>query len=78
MKRVFQDKNKIAYKICQNIRDIRIKQGLTQAQLAEIADIDNSYVGFLETGRRNVTVFMLVRFARALKCKFSDIMKDIL
>ena len=77
MKRTFQEKLAVSKKLGLNIRALRKKNGWSQAQLAEKANIHETYVGFLETGTRNVTAYMLVRFARALNCKPSDIFKGI-
>jgi len=77
MKRTFQEKAAISKKIGLNIRALRNSRGWSQAQLAEKANIHETYVGFLETGTRNVTAYMLVRFSRALNCKPSDLFKGI-
>ena len=76
-KRVFRDKEVIAKRLGQNVRALRLKRDLTQAKLAELADVDVSYIGFIENGYRNVTAYTTVRFARALKCDVSDLFKGI-
>ncbi len=76
-KRTFKDKDIVGKKLGNNLRELRLKKGLTQAKLAELADLDVSYVGFIENNNRNVTAYTVVRFARALNCKVSDLFKDI-
>lgn len=44
----------------------RKELGITQDQLAYIADIDRTYVGYIENGKQNVTVGMLCKIANAL------------
>ena len=78
MKRIFVDKDLVAKTIGGNIRKMRLKKGLTQAKLAELADVDVSYIGFIENGTRNVTAYTTVRFARALNCKIEDVYKGII
>jgi transcriptional regulator with XRE-family HTH domain len=77
LKRTFKDKELVAKTLGKNLRNLRVKKALSQAKLAELADIDVSYVGFIENGTRNVTAFMTVRFARALNCKVSDLFKGL-
>ena len=48
------------------VRDIRRAAGLTQAQLAKRAGMDQKYVGAVERGERNVTLGLVDRLARAL------------
>lgn len=50
------------------IRVRRKSLGLTQEELAHIADIDRSYIGGVERGERNITFTMLCRICNALEC----------
>lgn len=47
------DWNKV---IGENVRRLRMERKLTQEQLAHDAEIDLTYVGGIERGRRNPTV----------------------
>jgi len=58
-----------------NVRRARQKAGLTQEQVALQADIDLTYMGGIERGRRNPTVIVLVRIAEALGLEPSDLLK---
>lgn len=49
-----------------NIRRLRLEAKLTQEQLAFAAEIDLTYVGGIERGRRNPSMLVLVRIAHAL------------
>jgi transcriptional regulator with XRE-family HTH domain len=49
-----------------NIRRLRVQKGLTQEELAFEAEIDLTYVGGIERGRRNPSLMVLVRIAKAL------------
>lgn len=40
--------------------------GLSQERLAEIAGVHATYLSDVEAGRRNVTLFTIVRLAKAL------------
>jgi len=49
-----------------NVRQLRQDRGLTQEQLAFEAQLDLTYVGGIERGRRNPSLLVLVRLAAAL------------
>jgi transcriptional regulator with XRE-family HTH domain len=56
-----------AKKLGEVVRDLRERQGLTQAQLAERAQIALSYITLLESGQQaNLAPSALGRLARAL------------
>jgi transcriptional regulator with XRE-family HTH domain len=50
----------------QNMRKIRQARGLTQKQLAELADISAANYGLVEAGVGNASLLILARIARAL------------
>ena len=49
-----------------NVRRLRIERKLTQEQLAHDVEIDLTYLGGIERGRRNPSVNVLGRLALAL------------
>ena len=49
-----------------NIRRRRLELGLTQEQVALDAEIDLTYMGAIERGRRNPSLLVLVRVAAVL------------
>jgi transcriptional regulator with XRE-family HTH domain len=48
------------------VRDLRVRRGLTQEQLAFEAQIDLTYLGGIERGRRNPSLLVMVQIASAL------------
>jgi transcriptional regulator with XRE-family HTH domain len=60
-----------------NVRRLREKKGLSQEQLAELADMHTNYVGFIERGERNITIKKIVQIAKALRIKPNQVFKDI-
>lgn len=50
----------------ENVRRLRIERGMTQEQLSFEAEIDLTYVGGIERGRRNPSLIVMVRLATAL------------
>ena len=49
-----------------NVRRLRVERKLTQEQLAHDAEIDLTYLGGIERGRRNPSVSVLGRLAAVL------------
>lgn len=49
-----------------NVRRLRLQKGMTQEELAFEAEIDMTYVGGIERGRRNPSLMVLARIAKAL------------
>jgi len=58
-----------------NVRRARQAGGLTQEQLALDAQIDLTYAGGIERGRRNPSIKVLARIADALGVEPSDLLK---
>ncbi|SKC02500.1 DNA-binding transcriptional regulator, XRE-family HTH domain [Sphingopyxis flava] len=56
------------------MRQLRQKAHLTQEQLAFAAELDLTYVGGIERGRRNPSVIVLVRLAEALGVQPKDLL----
>ncbi|MDP2153849.1 MAG: helix-turn-helix transcriptional regulator [Methylotenera sp.] len=58
------------------IRATRKAKGLSQEALAELADIDRSYMGGIERGEHNIAIMNLLKIAEALGVKASFLMDD--
>ncbi|HSI42839.1 MAG TPA: helix-turn-helix transcriptional regulator [Methylotenera sp.] len=59
-----------------SIRAARKAKGLSQEALAELADIDRSYMGGIERGEHNLAIINFLKVADALEMKASMIFKD--
>lgn len=51
----------------EQIREIRRERGWSQEYLADMAELDRSYVGCIERGERNVSIENICKLASALK-----------
>lgn len=58
-----------------NVRRLRAEAKLTQEQLAFAAEIDLTYVGGIERGKRNPSILVLARIAAALGTEPADLLK---
>ena len=71
------DREPILKKFGQNVRRKREAYHISQEGLAEIADLDRTYVGGIERGERNPTLISAVRIAKALRVRLADLCEEI-
>lgn len=57
----------------ENVRRWRLKRGLTQEQLAFEAQIDLTYLGGIERGKRNPSLIVIARIAQSLQVTPADL-----
>lgn len=58
------------------LRRKRIEAGLNQIDLANLAELHQTYISLLERGQKNPTAKTLKRIADALGCKTVDLMRE--
>lgn len=68
------DNNKDLVAFGATIRTQRKAAGLSQEALADLAEIDRSHMGKIERGERNVSLLNILRIARAIGAKPSDLL----
>lgn len=59
------------------VRAIREKKGLSQEQLAGLADLDRTYISGIERGIRNLSLLNIVKIADALNVPPSELLKGL-
>lgn len=59
------------------IRAWRKKAGLTMSQLAELADIDVGFLGYVETGKKAPSIVTAAKLAKALNLALSDLFREV-
>jgi transcriptional regulator with XRE-family HTH domain len=60
-----------------NVRSAREKNELTQEKLAEIAELDPTYVSGIERGLRNPGIKNVAKIAKALGITISELCKGV-
>ena len=60
-----------------NVRASREKRELSQEKLAELADLDRTYISGVERGVRNLSLLSALCLARALKTSVSELCEGI-
>lgn len=61
----------------QRIRQVRSHAGVSQEELAHIANLDRSYVGGVERGDRNLSVLNVLKLAAALKVQPGELLPQL-
>jgi transcriptional regulator with XRE-family HTH domain len=56
-----------------NIKRIRTSKGLSQEKLANLANVDRTYIPKVEKGMINITVNSLAKIAEALNVNIKDL-----
>jgi transcriptional regulator with XRE-family HTH domain len=60
----------------EKLRSLRRRQGLSQIQLGDKLDVQQSYVGKMERGERTPNVAMLLKIAELFNVSFDQLMND--
>ena len=67
-----KEKSKILIKFGLKVREVRIAKGLSQEQLAHIADVHRTYIGMIERAEKNITLINIEKIANALEIELKD------
>jgi transcriptional regulator with XRE-family HTH domain len=59
------------------VREERLKQGLSQERLAEIAGLHRTYIGMIERAEKNITLENINKICKALSIDLSAMFKDL-
>jgi transcriptional regulator with XRE-family HTH domain len=55
------------------VREERMKKGISQERLGQLARVHRTYVGMIERAEKNITLTNMEKIARALGRKVSDL-----
>jgi molybdate-binding protein/DNA-binding XRE family transcriptional regulator len=64
---------KLDVNLCNNLKSIRTRLGMSQQELANIAGVTRQTIGGLESGQYAPSVTISLRLAKALGCKVEDL-----
>ena len=59
-----------------NVRKYRVKQNLSQEELAEKAGLHRTYIGSVERGERNITINVMEKICNALEIPITDLLRS--
>lgn len=64
----------ILIKFGERVREIRTQKGLSQEQLAHIANVHRTYIGMIERAEKNITLINIEKIANALEIDIKDLL----
>lgn len=56
------------------VKEIRLSIGLSQEKLANLAEIDRTYLPDIEKGKRNVSLMVAEKIAKALNVSLKELL----
>jgi DNA-binding XRE family transcriptional regulator len=59
-----------------NVRRLRLERGYSQERLAHLAEIDRTYMPDIEAGRRNVSITIVSKLAKALEVNAGALLEE--
>ena len=58
------------------VKNLRISKGYSQEKLAELSDLDRTYIPGIESGKRNVSIVVVAKIAKAFQISISELMDN--
>ncbi len=71
-----KDKTYTLLKFGRRIREERLKKGISQERLGEIARVHRTYIGMIERGEKNITLLNMEKLAMALDLELSKLIEN--
>lgn len=68
--------NEILKVFGKNVRDLRLEQGISQEQLAELSGLHRTYIGMIERAEKNITLINANKVAKALGIGITKLLPD--
>jgi len=65
-------KRRVLVEFGQKVREERVRQGLSQEELAARAGVHRTYIGMIERAEKNITLESIEKIATALNIRIAD------
>ena len=65
----------ISKKLGDNIKRIRLRRKMSQGDICRAIEMDRSYMSAIESGKKNVTIGVVEKLARALDVSVDELLK---
>ena len=59
------------------LRELRLEKGWSQETLANIAEIDRTYIPGIENGKRNVSIEVILKLSNAFEINISQLFSNL-
>lgn len=69
-------KEEVLIKFGQKVRKERLKQNISQEELAEKANVHRTYIGMIERAEKNITLINIQKIATALELTIAELFTD--
>jgi transcriptional regulator with XRE-family HTH domain len=69
-----KNNSNILVKFGEKVRGLRIEKGLSQEQLAHLADVHRTYIGMIERAEKNITLINIEKIANALEIDIKNLL----
>ena len=73
----FGEMEDIKIKFGQRVKELRLTKGYSQEKLAELADLDRTYIPGIEAGKRNVSLAVVEKIAKAFDLSISQLLNEL-
>ena len=67
--------DQISKKLGDNIKRIRLRRKMSQGDICRAIEMDRSYMSAIESGKKNVTIAVVQKIARALNVPVDELLK---
>ena len=67
---------KIKKEIGNRIKELRNNAGISQMKLANLADLDRTYITSVENGKRNISIINIEKISKALNISLKEFFND--
>ena len=67
----------IRIKFGAKVKDLRISKGYSQEKFAELSDLDRTYIPGIESGKRNVSLVVIEKIAKAFEMNASELLLNL-
>jgi transcriptional regulator with XRE-family HTH domain len=61
----------------QRVKELRLSKGFSQEKLAEISDLDRTYIPGIESGKRNVSLVVVEKISNAFGITLSELLNKL-
>ncbi|MBW1616715.1 MAG: helix-turn-helix transcriptional regulator [Deltaproteobacteria bacterium] len=59
------------------VRQNRLDKGISQEELAELANVHRTYIGMIERGEKNITLNTMLNITNALGIKLTNLIEEL-
>ena len=66
--------SRVLIKFGERVRELRTLKGLSQEQLAHIADVHRTYIGMIERAEKNITLITIEKIVKALNVPITELL----